>query len=81
VSKSALQVRDLLLKDEKLKASAKANTLKNFHFTYDDSVNTALLDGSDQNQDFFYLLLNNDDLKKRVMHVFIEDVYKSLKAN
>jgi type I restriction enzyme R subunit len=79
VSKSALQIRDLLLKDEKLKASAKTNTLKDFHFSFDDSVNDALLGGYEQNEDFYSLLLNNEDPKKRVMHVFIEDVYKFLK--
>jgi type I restriction enzyme R subunit len=78
-SKSALQVRDLLMKDEKLKASAKTNTFKDFHFSYDDSVKDALIGGYEQNEDFYSLLLNNEDLKKKVMHVFIEDVYKSLK--
>jgi type I restriction enzyme R subunit len=80
VTKAALQVRDILLKDERLKASAGTNTLKDFHFTYDDSVNNALVDGYDQNEDFYSLLLNNDELKKKVTHVFIEDVYNSLKA-
>jgi type I restriction enzyme R subunit len=78
-SKSALQVRDLLLKDEKLKASAKTNTFKDFHFSYDDSVKDALIGGYEQNEDFYSLLLNNEELKKQVMHVFMEDVYKSLK--
>jgi type I restriction enzyme R subunit len=76
-TKSALQVRDILMKDEKLEASAKTNTFNDFHFTYDDSVNNALVDGYEQNEDFYSLLLNNDELKKRVMHIFIEDVYKS----
>jgi type I restriction enzyme R subunit len=77
--KAALQVKDILMRDEKLKASARTNTLKDFHFTYDDSVDGALVDGYDQNEDFYYLLLNNDELKKQVMHIFIEDVYHSLK--
>jgi type I restriction enzyme R subunit len=78
-AKAALQVKDILLKDEKLKASAKTNTLKDFQFTYDDSVRDALLNGYEQNEDFYSLLLNNDELKKKVLHIFIEDVYKSLK--
>jgi type I restriction enzyme R subunit len=78
--KAALQVKDILMKDDRLKASARTNTLKDFHFTYDDSVDDALVDGYDQNEDFYSLLLNNDELKKTVMHVFIEDVYNSLKA-
>jgi type I restriction enzyme R subunit len=68
-----------LLKDEKLKASAKTNTLGDFRFSYDDSVKDALLNGYEQNEDFYSLLLNNEELKKKLMHVFIEDVYKNLR--
>jgi type I restriction enzyme R subunit len=78
-TKTALQVKDILLKDEKLKASAKTNTLNDFRFSYNDSVNEALLNGYEQSDDFYALLLNNDELKKKVLHAFIEDVYKSLK--
>jgi len=77
-TKTALQVKDILLKNEKLKASAKTNTLNDFRFSYDDSVNDALLNGYEQSDDFYALLLNNDELKKKVMHAFIEDVYKKL---
>jgi type I restriction enzyme R subunit len=78
-TKSALQIRDLLLKDEKLKASAKVNELKDFAFTYTDSINGALLNGSEQTDDFFSLLLNNEELKRKLMFSFMEDVYKTLK--
>jgi type I restriction enzyme R subunit len=78
-TKAALQVKDILMKNEKLKASAKTNTLKDFHFSYDDSVKDALLNGYEQNEDFYALLLNNDELKRRIMHIFIEDVYKNLR--
>jgi type I restriction enzyme R subunit len=80
VTKTTLQVKDILLKDEKLKASAKTNTFDDFQFSYNDSVNDALLNGYEQSDDFYALLLNNDELKKKVMHVFIEDVYKSLSS-
>ena len=73
-----MQVKDILLNDERLKASARTNTLGDFHFTYDDSVDDALVNGYDQNEDFYSLLLNNDGLKKTVTRVFIEDVYNSL---
>ncbi|MDR2304569.1 MAG: hypothetical protein LBE10_08285, partial [Treponema sp.] len=78
--KAALQVKDILMKDERLAASAKTNSFADFQFTYNDRVNDALVDGYDQNEEFYSLLLNNDELKKTVMHVFIEDVYKSLKG-
>jgi hypothetical protein len=75
-----VRVKDILMKDERLAASAKTNTFTDFHFTYNDSVDDALVDGYDQNEEFYSPLLNNDELKKTVMHVFIEDVYKSLKG-
>jgi type I restriction enzyme R subunit len=79
ITQSALQIKDILMKDERLKASAKTNTFTDFHFTYNDSVDDALVDGYDQNEEFYSLLLNNDEIKKRVMYVFIEGIYKSLR--
>ncbi|MBR5310543.1 MAG: type I restriction endonuclease subunit R [Oscillospiraceae bacterium] len=78
-SKSALQMRDILLKNGHLKDSAKNNSLKDFKFAYFDAVQDALLEGYEQNQDFFALLLDNEDKKKELMHVFLEDVYKNLR--
>lgn len=77
-SKSLLQIKDILLKSPELKTSARNNTLSNFGFEFDDKVDDALIEGLEQNQDFFTLLLNNDDVKKQVMHVFVEDVYRKL---
>ena len=78
-SKATLQIRDLLLKNGHLRDSARSNTLKDFAFAYYDAVQEALLDGYDQNQDFFTLLLENDEKKRELMQVFLEDVYKNLK--
>ena len=61
-TKAAMQIRDLLLKNpglkERLEKSAKNNTLNEFKFTYDDCVQDALVEGYDQNVDFYTLLLN-----------------------
>lgn len=78
-SKSALQVRDILLKSGSLKDSARNNALKDFKFAYFDAVQDALLDGYEQNQEFFTLLLENDERKRELMQVFLEDVYKNLR--
>lgn len=78
-TKAALQVRDLLKKDEDLIASAKANTLKDFVFPFNDHIDQALTDGLQQNQDFFTMLLNNEDIKKEVMSVFLKSIYNDLK--
>lgn len=80
-SKSALQMRDLLLKNGHLRDSARNNSLKDFRFAYFDAVQEALIEGYEQNQDFFALLLDNDEKKRELMQVFLEDVYKNLREN
>ena len=80
-SKSALQMRDLLLKNGHLRDSARNNSLKDFKFAYFDAVQEALLEGYEQNQDFFALLLDNDEKKRELMQVFLEDVYKNLRED
>ena len=79
-SKSAFQIRDLLLKNGHLKDSARNNSLKDFKFAYFDAVKDALIDGFEQNQEFYTLLLENDEKKRELMHVFLEEVYKTLRS-
>ena len=79
--KAMLQIKDILLKSEKLKASARNNTIKDFEFSYFDDVDDALIEGFEQNADFFTLLLNNEEIKHEVLSIFIEEIYKSLKNN
>ncbi|MBP5707028.1 MAG: hypothetical protein J6W76_07055, partial [Spirochaetales bacterium] len=79
--KAMLQIRDILLKSDKLKASAKNNTVKDFEFSYFDDIDEALINGLEQNQDFFSLLLNDEEIKHEVMGIFTEDVYNSLRRN
>jgi type I restriction enzyme R subunit len=77
--KAMLQIRDILLKSEKLKTSAKNNSEKDFEFSYFDNIDDALIEGLDQNQDFFSLLLGNDEIKHEVLGIFAEEIYKSLR--
>ena len=67
-----------MLKSDKLKTSAKNNTVKNFELAYFDNVNDALIEGLSQNQDFFTLLLNNDNIKKEILGIFVDEIYNSL---
>lgn len=76
--KAMLQIRDIMLKSDKLKISAKNNTVKNFELAYFDNVNDALIEGLSQNQDFFTLLLSNDNVKKELLGIFVDEIYKSL---
>lgn len=68
------------MKSEKLKTSVKNNTEKDFEFAYFDNINDALIEGLEQNQDFFSLLLGNEKMKKRVLGIFLEEIYNSLKT-
>lgn len=77
--KAMLQIRDIMMKSEELKASAKNNTEKDFEFAYFDNIDDALIEGLNQNQDFFSLLLQNDEIKKEVLGIFIDEIYKSLR--
>lgn len=64
-----------------MRASAKNNTEKDFEFAYFDDIDNALIEGLEQNQDFFSLLLSNDDIKKEVLGIFTDEIYKSLKKS
>lgn len=77
--KAMLQIRDLLMKSDKLKTSAKNNSVKDFEFSYFDDIDDALIEGLSQNEDFFSLLLKNDDIKHDVLGIFTEEIYKSLR--
>lgn len=81
VVKSMLQIRDLMLKSEKLKTAAKNNTAEDFNFALFDNIDDALIDGLDQNQDFFSLLLSNDEIKHQVLGIFAAEIYQSLRQS
>ena len=38
-----------------------------------------MLEGLNQNQDFFSLLLGNDEIKKEVLGIFAEEIYRGLR--
>lgn len=77
--KAMLQIKDILMKSDRLKTSAKNNTVQDFEFSYFDDIDDALIEGLSQNQDFFSLLLGNDEIKKQVLGIFTDEIYKSLR--
>ncbi len=79
VIKAMLQIRDLLKKSESLRECAKVNTEQDFAFPYYESADDVLIEGLSQNQDFFTLLLNNDDIKKEMLGIFLGEIYKEFK--
>ncbi|MDQ0508222.1 type I site-specific restriction-modification system R (restriction) subunit [Peptoniphilus ivorii] len=78
---AAMQIRDLMLKSEELRTSAKNNTEEDFRFSYFSNIEDALIQGLDQNQGFFSYLLDNRDAQKEVLGLFMSEIYKSLRAN
>lgn len=79
--KAALQIRDLLRKNPDLIASAKANGLNDFEFSFYSGIDDALVDGLQQNQEFFTMLLNNSEIKKEVLGIFLKSIYEDLKKD
>lgn len=77
--KAMLQIKDIMMKSDKLKTSAKNNTEKDFEFAYFDNIDDALIEGLEQNQDFFGLLLSNEEMKRKVLGIFSDEIYNSLK--
>ncbi|MBQ8626118.1 MAG: type I restriction endonuclease subunit R [Agathobacter sp.] len=79
--KAMLQIRDIMMKSDELRASAINNPEETFvQFAYYDAIDKALTEGLTQNLDFFTLLLNDEELKKNVLGVFASEIYKSLKG-
>ena len=78
--KAMLQIRDILAKNEDLKRSARNNSEQDFAFAYNDKIDEALIDGLQQNKDFFSLLLDNSDIKKEVLGIFLPEIYRTLRA-
>lgn len=77
--KGILQIIDIMKKSDTLKRSAKNNSEDDFAFSYFDNIDDALIEGLDQNTELFSLLLNNDDLKREVLGIFKDEIYRSLR--
>ena len=74
-----LQIKDLMMKSDSLKTSAKNNTEADFKDSFYSNVDDALIDGLEQNTDFYTLLLNNKEVKHSVLDIFVPEVYNMLK--
>lgn len=55
--------------------------MSEFKFTYDDCVQDALVEGYDQNVDFYTLLLNNEEIRAKFANVFMSEIYRILRGN
>lgn len=78
-SKAMLQIRDLMVKSERLKRSAASNDEANFAESFYSDADDVLIDGLTQNQEFYSMLLNDEDLKKSILGVFVPEIYRQLR--
>ena len=62
-------------------ASTKNNTQDDFKLAYYSNIEDALIDGLEQNQEFFTLLLKQPELQKELLGLFLSDIYKSLRKD
>lgn len=80
-TKAAMQIRDIMMKSDELKTSAKNNSENDFKFSYFSNAENALIEGLGQNQGFFGYLLDHPDAQKEVLGIFMSEIYKSLRKN
>ncbi len=73
------QIRDILMNNSDLKTSANTNPFSNFGFSYYKNVDKALIEGYEHNKELYKLLLDDEEVKKHILGIYMEDVYKSLK--
>lgn len=75
---SLKQIKDILINNKDLKNSAIVNDYKDFNFAYYRSVDKALEEGYDHNRELYKLLLDDNDAKKRILGIYMEEIYKTL---
>lgn len=80
-SRAIMQIRDLMMKSDDLRKSARNNSEDDFRFSFYSNVEDALIAGFDQNRDFYSLLLDNKDIQKEVLGLFIPGLYKNLRQD
>lgn len=76
---SLRQIKDILMSNNDLKTSANTNPFSNFGFSYYKNVDKALIEGYEHNKELYKLLLDDEDAKKHILGIYMEDVYKNLK--
>ena len=77
--KSVLQIKDVLEKSPSLEVAAKNNTESDFRLAYDKAIDDALSECILQNRDFFTLLLEKEKEKQKLLGIFANEIYNSLR--
>ena len=77
---TVLSVQAMLEKDEKVKQSAAVNEKKEFANTLDDRMSDALVAGYEHNQDLYGFLLDNEEARRQLLHVVIDDIFNNIRS-
>ena len=72
------QIVEDCVSDETLKVQARANTLDNFRFPFEESFNDKIIDRMDQNQEIFNRLMDGEDFTTVVSNAIMQEVYRRL---
>lgn len=73
---SVLQIQDMLRQSNTLKTAAQHNTESDFEKTFYRDMDELLIRHVEQNEDFFGLLLGNEEIKKQVLGIFVNEMYR-----
>lgn len=67
--------------DEELRRIAAANDFRNFALPFDDAATKRLIvESYEQSEDFYNLLLNNDEARRTVLDAIARNVYEKLRS-
>ena len=72
------QIKELMLQDSLLKLIAKNNTFDDFQLAFYDDIDNKLLECRIQNQEFCDMLLSNPEYAKKIVGIFVKDIYENL---
>ena len=59
-----------------MKPAAQNNTERDFEKTFYRDIDELLIRHIEQNEDLFSLLLENEEIKKHVLGIFVNDIYR-----
>ena len=66
--------------DEELRRIAEANDFRNFALPFDDAATKRLIvESYEQSEDFYNMLLNNDEARRTVLNAIARNVYEKLR--
>ena len=67
------------MKSADLIVAAKNNVESDFEFKFWEVLDDILIENMNEDEEFFTLLLDNDDMKKEIFIEYIDEIYYELK--